>query len=227
MPVTTESTGALRSQQTDLTRRLILDAVAELVVEEGVHAFSVQNVADRAGVSHRTVYRHFPSREALLEALVDSINQPFREQDITEPETLADLRAAVTRGFAALAERDRMVRAYVLLTVGARLRSRSREERTRRFGDILRAELGDRVDDPTIDAVAAVSRLLWSSTGWHVLTDEHDLDDATASEVVAWVIETILGELAAGRGPEIDRTAQADQPEQAEQAEQSQQKGEA
>lgn len=209
--MTTEPAGALRSQQTELTRRLILDAVADLVVEEGVHAFSVQNVADRAGVSHRTVYRHFPSREALLEALVDSINQPFRERGIAEPESLDDLRSAVTRGFSALADMDRMVRAYVLLTVGARLPSRSREERTRRFRDILRTELGDRIDDPTLEAVTAVSRLLWSSTGWHVLTDQHGLDDATTSEVVAWVIETILGELAAGRGPELGKTDQDEQ----------------
>ncbi|MCB1015943.1 MAG: TetR/AcrR family transcriptional regulator, partial [Acidimicrobiales bacterium] len=33
--------------------------------------FSVQGVADRCGISHRTVYRHFPTRESLLDGLVE------------------------------------------------------------------------------------------------------------------------------------------------------------
>src|SRR5512134_923948 len=51
------------------TRERILDAVVDVVTREGVHAFTVQNVANAAGVSHRTVYRHFATREALLDGL--------------------------------------------------------------------------------------------------------------------------------------------------------------
>lgn len=55
--------------QSEKTRRAILDALAEVIVEKGGFGFSVQQVADRAGVTHRTVYNHFPSREALNDAL--------------------------------------------------------------------------------------------------------------------------------------------------------------
>lgn len=34
--------------------------MVEVILEGGLPGFSVQEVADRAGVSHRTVYRHFP-----------------------------------------------------------------------------------------------------------------------------------------------------------------------
>ena len=45
----------------DTTRRAILDALAHVVVESKGFGFSVQEVADRAGVTHRTVYNHFPA----------------------------------------------------------------------------------------------------------------------------------------------------------------------
>ena len=55
-----------RAQQRDQTRDQILQATQELVSE--VHAWTVSmgEVADRAGVSRRTIYRYFPTREALL-----------------------------------------------------------------------------------------------------------------------------------------------------------------
>ena len=55
----------LRQRQTDLTREAILRAATELFLEEDGD-ISMQNVADRAGVSHRTLYRHYPSRRDLF-----------------------------------------------------------------------------------------------------------------------------------------------------------------
>ena len=61
----------LREQAKHATRARILDALVRVILDDGVHAFSVANVAKRAGVSHRTVYRHFATREELLEGLGD------------------------------------------------------------------------------------------------------------------------------------------------------------
>ncbi|WP_353826373.1 TetR/AcrR family transcriptional regulator [Agromyces sp. SYSU T0242] len=55
-----------RDRHLDATRSAILEAAHELLVERAGTDFSVQAVADRAGLTHRTVYRHFPSREELL-----------------------------------------------------------------------------------------------------------------------------------------------------------------
>src|SRR5215472_15564132 len=46
----------------------ILAAAAEVFTERGLHA-SLDDVADRAGVGVGTVYRRFPDKEALVEAL--------------------------------------------------------------------------------------------------------------------------------------------------------------
>lgn len=51
-------------------RRRILDASLELIAGEGLEAFSMREVARRAGVSHQAPYHHFPDREAIMAAIV-------------------------------------------------------------------------------------------------------------------------------------------------------------
>jgi len=50
------------------TREALLNAAAELLAESGLGEATTQKVARRAGVAEGTIYRHFPSKEALLEA---------------------------------------------------------------------------------------------------------------------------------------------------------------
>lgn len=54
------------------TRRLLLDAAAELFAAQGVDAVSLEAIADRAGRTTGAVYAHFGGKEGLLSALVDS-----------------------------------------------------------------------------------------------------------------------------------------------------------
>jgi len=56
------------TRHTAATRTVILAAAVELFLERRGNAFSVQEVADRAGLTHRTVYRYFPTRQELLAA---------------------------------------------------------------------------------------------------------------------------------------------------------------
>jgi AcrR family transcriptional regulator len=56
--------------RSEKARQAILDAAIELLLEEGVEAVSMDEVADHAGVSKATIYRWWPSKETLtLDAL--------------------------------------------------------------------------------------------------------------------------------------------------------------
>ncbi len=56
-----------RVSQLDRTKATIMDAAAEIVFgSQNVEAITMQAIADAAGVSHRTLYRHFPSRTDLI-----------------------------------------------------------------------------------------------------------------------------------------------------------------
>jgi TetR/AcrR family transcriptional regulator, mexCD-oprJ operon repressor len=68
MPATTASTPVGRPPLRERVSSAILEAAAGALVERGEQA-SMSDVAAAAGVARATVYRYFPSREALLEAL--------------------------------------------------------------------------------------------------------------------------------------------------------------
>ena len=53
------------------TREALLDAAAALMAEGGPAATTTQKVAQKAGVAEGTIYRHFPNKEALIEAVFD------------------------------------------------------------------------------------------------------------------------------------------------------------
>jgi AcrR family transcriptional regulator len=48
------------------SRQCILEATVQLMAERGVPAVSVEAIAERSGVAKTTIYRHWPTREALL-----------------------------------------------------------------------------------------------------------------------------------------------------------------
>ena len=60
-------------------RERVLDAAAEVFHEHGLGA-GLEDVARRAGVGVGTVYRRFPSREALLEALLSDLLQVYLDE---------------------------------------------------------------------------------------------------------------------------------------------------
>jgi len=51
------------------TRNTLLDAAKRIFLAEGYHGTSMQDIADRAGISKMTLYRHFKEKEELFLAL--------------------------------------------------------------------------------------------------------------------------------------------------------------
>jgi AcrR family transcriptional regulator len=102
--VTEASPRALRSDA-ERNRRLVLEAATEAFAEEGLDV-GMAEIARRAGVGNATVFRRFPSKDALIEAIVDEkiaelIAAAERAAEIDDPwdalvdvlETIAALQA--------------------------------------------------------------------------------------------------------------------------------------
>jgi AcrR family transcriptional regulator len=47
-------------------RERVLDAAARLFLRDGIHAVGVDRLADEAGVSKRSIYQHFESKDAIV-----------------------------------------------------------------------------------------------------------------------------------------------------------------
>ncbi|THK37685.1 TetR/AcrR family transcriptional regulator [Ensifer sp. MPMI2T] len=58
------------------TRDRIVSAAAKLFYAEGIRAVSVDAVAEAAGVTKRTLYYHFDSKDDLIAAYLDGRDQP-------------------------------------------------------------------------------------------------------------------------------------------------------
>jgi AcrR family transcriptional regulator len=52
-------------------RELLLEAAADLFAARGYHAVGIDDIGAAAGITGPGVYRHFPSKQALLESLCD------------------------------------------------------------------------------------------------------------------------------------------------------------
>lgn len=60
-----------RQQEATSGRELILSAAIRCYERQGLSATTIEDVAREAQVARRTVYRYFPSRQAILQAVVD------------------------------------------------------------------------------------------------------------------------------------------------------------
>jgi AcrR family transcriptional regulator len=59
----------------EAVKRALLDAAAELFAEQGPERVSVRDLAERAGVNHGLVHRHFGSKAGVLRALMQQLSQ--------------------------------------------------------------------------------------------------------------------------------------------------------
>lgn len=98
-----QGVGAERTKRADARRNYenLLEKAAEVVGESGTDA-SLEEIARRAGVGIGTLYRHFPTRHALLEAL---LRKRFEELTAFASELLeaADPMAALVDALRAVA----------------------------------------------------------------------------------------------------------------------------
>ncbi len=68
------------------TRQRLLDAAVAVLRSAGLAGASIERIADAAGLTHGAVYKHFPNKDALLQAALPMAEASFRA-DAT-PETL-------------------------------------------------------------------------------------------------------------------------------------------
>ncbi|MGW3145742.1 MULTISPECIES: TetR/AcrR family transcriptional regulator [Streptomyces] len=106
------------SSRADANRRRILDvALAELLRDPDA---SMDQIARAAGVVRRTVYGHFPSREALISTLVDGAVEALAAAHTAGREGVDDPAEAVARSVLAvweIADRYRLLVALAQRTV--------------------------------------------------------------------------------------------------------------
>ncbi|MFG2292764.1 TetR/AcrR family transcriptional regulator [Streptomyces sp. NPDC048603] len=74
-----------RPSQTLLSRAIIARAALELLDEQGLEALKMRTIADRLGVRGASLYHHVASKEDLLDAVAELINDEIDLGPLTDP----------------------------------------------------------------------------------------------------------------------------------------------
>lgn len=180
---------ALRDRQKADTRALILQTVERLLKDRGLEQLSLASVAREAGITERTVYRHFQTREQLLEATWAMVNDSIGMRAF--PGTAEELVALPLVVFPAFEERAEVIRAMLASPQGRELRLRVNERRQ----TAIRAAVRDakpELREPAFTRLCAAVQLLYSAAGWATMSDYWGLSGAEAGRAASDAIAVLL-----------------------------------
>lgn len=181
------------------TSEQLINAVLHLVSEDGADAVTVAAVAQRADVAPQTVYNHFSSRDALLEAALDRIvsetEAAFAAARIEHGEPVERLLRFVAVAFA---EFDRL---GILLTRVLSVRGVPRlEQRLAEVNEWRRARIEDIVQTIESEGVArlgfveanALANALIGHGSWEALVGGGGLDGQRAGKLLGRALVNTL-----------------------------------
>jgi AcrR family transcriptional regulator len=191
--------------RSERVRSAVLAAAAELLVECGIDAVTVEAIAARAGVSKTTIYRWWPSRgHVMLESFFSSTRDTIAvAEDASLEESLVSQVAALARLFGETRSGplmgDLVAAAQADAEIRAALEERWLRPRRRVAAGLLHAAVDRGELDPRLDVGAAVDQLF--APVYHRLLFGHE-------PLHAALAETLVRQLLAGlRHPPADPSA--------------------
>lgn len=179
----------LRQQQQEMTRSRIMEALVELINEGRIYDFTVKDVTERAGVSYGSVYRHYPTREALLHALGDWAQKLPNVPEI--PTTLAEVPAWTRDGMREFENRAETMIAFIGATNALNIRLEGTRRRDEHFKSLVRAEAPG-MEEAEVRKVAAVLRHLTNSLAWRAMRVTYELDGDETADALSWALEVLI-----------------------------------
>jgi AcrR family transcriptional regulator len=191
VPSGSPSGPSLRERRRQETAELILDAVLDLMAEGGIDGLTMDAVAERVGVSLRTVYRYFPDRASLLTAALARHNQavPFES-----PTSADQIGAVYGEVFSRFDDTPAIVQAVLAARVAGSVRWDARSQRIREIEEAV-APVCDRLPRHEAEQATAVIVYLANALAWLSLRDESGLDGHQSGAAITWAIDTLVADL--------------------------------
>ncbi|GAB3758982.1 TetR/AcrR family transcriptional regulator [Microlunatus parietis] len=165
------------------TRQLLQSAALDLFLDKGFDATTTREIAERAGVTEMTLFRHFPTKESLV--LDDPYDPVIADAIRNRPRSESPMRAAVAglgqawanvpeAGVAALRSRLR------ILAEATTVRDLGRSvDRTRAAAAAALVDRGVRPRDALVVASAVIAGLSSALLAW--ARSEDDLAETITS----------------------------------------------
>jgi AcrR family transcriptional regulator len=184
----------LRAEQLEQTRLRILRAVTEVLADPSTEEVTIPLVARRARVSLRTVYRHFPTREALFDAWAEWVDESLQLHLHSYPEQAERLPDFALELYRAYDESEPVVKAMLNSKAARAVRERTRRRRKGQFERAM-SELTDGLGPKARLRALAVVYLLVSAPAWQAMRDQWALEAEEAGKAAAWAVRVLTDEL--------------------------------
>lgn len=180
-----------RAAQAAQTRTTILDALVR-VIARGVAELSMPAVAQEAGVSLRTVYRHFPTKRDLLSGLAWHLEEQMRYSVRPYPRNLDELAIHIRQFYRALdsmSDADRAIWASQIVR-----ESREQAGLPEKLGIVesaLEPVLGS-LPEPDRTRLFNVVTTIFGRFTLQRMKEDLGLSADEAADTVIWAIETLV-----------------------------------
>ena len=186
-----------RKEHAELTRQRIIEALMDLLVDERPSTIAIPAVAKRANVSVRTVYHHFPTKEALFDALPEAAR--FRGgAGLDDPTSPKELSAMVGQAFVYFNENEPLFNALRVSEASEQVQ-RELDRRAVARAEKVMTSLADRLDADDLQRLQGLLGTLVSYDTYRALTRRYGLSIEDAASAVSWAI-TVLAERAKRTG---------------------------
>ena len=77
-----------KRESTENRQRQIADAALKIIAQQGLSRFTTAAIAQEVGITEGAIFRHFPSKEAIVLAAIDRVEELFEEgapSDVGDP----------------------------------------------------------------------------------------------------------------------------------------------
>jgi AcrR family transcriptional regulator len=187
---------SLRDEHKAHTERSLREAALKLFASQGYDTTTIEEIAEKAGVSARTFFRYFPTKESVLYLHERLWFQSLRETFLGQPPSMSDidaLRATYVELSPDLAPKRRSLQLYTkALASSTTLRGRQQDRHVEDIEEVARAVASRRGTPPDESCflLGAVSLMLHRRAldAW---IEDGDIDLAHR---VAEEFETLAGE---------------------------------
>jgi AcrR family transcriptional regulator len=170
------------------TRQLIVDAAVRLLRERPLDGFSHESVAQYAGLSARTVYRHFPTRRDLSDAVWVRLRDDAGSRWPAREDEIAPSLRRTFQQFEAFPVLTRAAVAAGAATPDPPYGSAEARAAFRRSLFDLRQGLSEADGRALVAACVAIS----SAPFWQMLRDRGQLPARRAEDAAVMAIEAVI-----------------------------------
>lgn len=171
------------------TRSRIGQALLALMAEG--EKLNHDNVAARAGLSRRTVYRHFPDQSALRQEVWVLLSSQGKM-----PTDLDDwLTNGISRLYRQFDQRAAEMTVAMASAEGRAMRNSVTPQRIAAYRALYAAATKALPEPDRTHAVAAL-QFIGSGFAWREMRDQWNMDGEAIAETVLWALRTLLADLA-------------------------------